>query len=459
MAAALLLAAAAARGGEISGLPPHLVPTIDPDYRFFLGNDFLAPGTNDDFRTQQIISTARFGERWTAVLDHSMLTRADAIGGPPARIDLMSLSLGFDLLREYDENRSRSLTLGAGARAVGNFEGARVQNGFHALIGSGISFLPYADTRTTDATLWLLAERHALPWPSTDHGSFAGWRAGYWLRAGALATGDGQLDAVAGLYAVASRPGLDLWLGVRRDWRDGYDADIVQIETSAEESKAAVAWGLRWGSLVVETVHRLDSFASYGQVSFVSSNNTRGEPSSRNSRADLQFGLNVPQMTFQLASRWHTRLLTETGSDWRESVLIDLRGGRPQLGRDVRRFVETAQLALGLEWSRSVACFPEWLRVYFSAAAGWRSEQLVGRGRLSGVRSEAVGRAVLQADAGLEIDATRIRDNWRHRLRIGVTGWRPASTATLSDQGVAATLHEPGASISVVWVLGFHHGR
>ena len=72
-----LFATAASLAGEISGLPSHVPPTVRPDYLYFLGNDFAASGTSDDFRTEQMMVAGRFGDSWLAVLDHSILTRDD----------------------------------------------------------------------------------------------------------------------------------------------------------------------------------------------------------------------------------------------------------------------------------------------------------------------------------------------------------------------------------------------
>jgi len=80
--------------GEISGLPAHLVPTVRPDYSFFLGNDFAAVGTSDDYRTEQMIVSARIRESWIAVLDHSVMTREDLAETERGRIDTMTLALG-----------------------------------------------------------------------------------------------------------------------------------------------------------------------------------------------------------------------------------------------------------------------------------------------------------------------------------------------------------------------------
>ena len=443
-------------GGEPSGLPPHLPPTTQPDYTFFLGNDFLAPGTNDDFRTQQIIASARIRNRWLAVIDQSILTRADAVSGPPARIDLMTLSLGYEWLRHETADGLTTLAAGTGVRGVGNYEGSRIQNGFHTLIETGTSFLPYATTRKSGATAWLLAEHHRILRRAPGAGLWSGWDTGYWLRAGALTTTDSQFDGVAGAFLVATRPGFDAWLGLRRDWREGYSADFVQAETAQEERKTALVYGVRLGSFVLETVQRFGSHASYGQVSFVSSMATRKQQTERDADADLQLGLHIPHMLLQLKGRWHRPLFLDAGSAWRESFVVDLRAGQPQLGRDVTRFVETAQLTAGLEWSRQLVADPDWLRFYVGAAAGYRNEKLVGRGDLDGVRSARFGRAVLTADVGIEVDAARIRNNWRHRLRFGLTGWLPAESVTVTAGGLASELLEPGASIVAAWTFNYY---
>ncbi len=64
-----------ALAGEIPGLPAGLPPFIERDLELNFGNDFLGRGAStDDFRTQQTILMARFGERWMALVDHSILT-------------------------------------------------------------------------------------------------------------------------------------------------------------------------------------------------------------------------------------------------------------------------------------------------------------------------------------------------------------------------------------------------
>ena len=447
---------ATANAGDISGLPPQLPPTVRPDYQFFLGNDFLVPGTNDDFRTQQLVTMARFNDRWLATLDISIFTNNNPLAAPPERIDTMSLSLGYDFVQNITATERTIVTAGVGVRGVGNFEGGRIQNGFHRLVASDLSPLPYSMTRRSDATIWSLAEHYRLIRDATRSGLFEGWKLGYWLRGGALVTADGQVDAVAGLYAVASRSHYDIWLGLRHDWRSGYNTDAVLHEAADQEQDIAVAWGVRFGSVVLESVYRLDSLASYGQLSFISTAETRKDRRSPDSKADLQFGLHLPHVLFQVAARYHYNLLIPETSVWRESYLVDVRTGQPQYGSDVTRFVETYQATLGIEWSRPVSQRSDWLRFYANISAGWRSEKLLEEESPLGEESTTVDRGVLVAGLGIEIFATPLGNHWQHSLRFGATGWKPSSSATVTVGATLLTIHQAGAAIVAAWTIDYH---
>jgi hypothetical protein len=390
------------------------------------------------------------------LLDHSIFTREDIAAAERGRIDTMTLSLGYEFFSVVTAAQQTSLLAGFAIRAVGNYEGERIQNGFHRLIESDTEAIPYTGTKQTDPAAWVLAQQHRRLLAATGDGFLNGWDIGYWARAGALATTDGQLDGVAGLYAVASRSRWDVWLGLRRDWRSGYDADFVLRDAAAEEDAAAVAFGVRFGALVLETVQRIDSSASYGQLSFVSSPQTRGVATPGPVRADLQFTLHMPQVTFQIAGRWYRRLFTADDSPWAEAILAEIRGGQPQLGRNPALFVDTSQVSLGMEWSRAITRQADWLRFYTSAGMGWRREQLLGREELLGEDSESVDRAVLLAETGLEFDAARLSRRSRFRLRLGVAGWRPTSDAVVDVGGTAATIQDSGASIVLGWVFAIH---
>ena len=451
---AVFLFAGNVSAGEVSGLPHNLAPTTRPDYSYFLGNDFAAIGTSDDFRTGQMAITGRFGDSWVAVLDHSIFTRQDEPNDRRGRIDTMTASLGFELLGTDEPDRYTSIVAGGALRGIGNFEGERIQNGVHRLIESDTERIPYTGTSQTDPAAWFLGEHFRETRSATGEGFFDSWDLGYWARLGAIATLDGQFDAMAGLYAVAKRRQVDLWLGVRRDWRSGYDDDFVLRDAAHEEAKFAVAFGARFGALVIETVQRIDSSASYGQLSFISSPDTRGTSASgKPARFDIQAALHVPHINFQLASRWHRQLFIADTSAWNEALLAEIRGGQPQFGSDPTLFVETAQVTLGMEWSRGV--FDHWLRFYANAGLGWRSERLLLRDEDARGESEKVNRGVGVAEAGLEFAAAPLGERMEFKLRLGITTWLPFGDAAVEIGDTSETIQEPGASLSLGWVFAY----
>lgn len=442
--------------GEVSGLPHHLAPTTRPDYSYFLGNDFAASGTSDDFRTGQMAITGRFGESWVAVVDHSIFTRQDELNDRRGRVDTLTASLGFEIVGSDTPDHRTSLVVGAALRAIGNFEGERIQNGVHRLIESDTERIPYTGTEQTDLAAWFLGEHYRVLSSATGDGFFDSWDLGYWARLGGIATFDGQLDAVAGLYAVAGRRQVNLWLGFRRDWRTGYDVDFVLRDAGHEEAKLAVAFGARFGALVIETVQRFDSSASFGQLSFISSPETRrNSAQARPAHFDIQAALQVPHINFQLASRWHRRLFTNESSTWDEALFAEIRGGQPQFGSDPTLFVDTGQLTLGLEWSRRIVDHAEWLRFYSNAGLGWRSEQLLLRDEGARDESERIDRGVVVAEAGLEFAAAPLGERVDFKLRLGATAWLPIDDAVVAIGDTSETIQDSGASLTLGWVFTY----
>lgn len=77
--------------GDVAGLRPSLPPFLDRDFEVSFSNDVLGRGGSvDDFRTQQFVFAADFAERWTAVMDHSVLTLSDP--NTAGRIEQLSVS-------------------------------------------------------------------------------------------------------------------------------------------------------------------------------------------------------------------------------------------------------------------------------------------------------------------------------------------------------------------------------
>lgn len=239
--------------GEIPGLTPQIPPFIERDLEVVFSNDFLGRGGSiDDFRTQQIVIAAKLSDTWIAILDHSILTLGSSL--TPGRVDQLSASLGYQIINKVNDHSASKVNAGVGVRSAGDFAGERMQNGFHRLIGSDIEVLPYTDTDSTDVTAWFDVDHYR------DFHYSGSWRTGYWVRASSLLTSGGHWDGSAGLFGVASRPSLDIWLGLRRDWRTGYDSAIFR-ETAEAESDTAIVLGIRFGALVLETVQQINNDA------------------------------------------------------------------------------------------------------------------------------------------------------------------------------------------------------
>jgi hypothetical protein len=434
--------------GEIAGLRSQLVPTTDPGFSLNFSNDFLGRGGSvDDFRTAQIIISARFGERWFALLDHSTLTLEESqLNG---RIDQLSGSLGYRFVdRETATNVSR-VAAGSGFRAAGDYSGEPMQNGFHRIVGSELSSLPYADSNGVDLTIWVDADHYNEFHTSAGEGFFGGWRSGYWIRASSLLTSDMQLDSALGAYLVTSRNSIDLWMGVRRDWRSGYDQDLVQIATAAAEDDIAFVFGLRWGALVLETVQQLNNDASYGQLKLVADGRQPYSALDDVSRVNIEFGFLLPDVQIQLAGKIRSALFTKPESAWRESVVLDTRFGEPQYEDNSSLYVETRQVTIGMEWERPLSGTSNWVSVYGGLGAGWRSEKLLGDGLLVGQESETAGKATATIGTGLRFNAADLGGGWRYRLQLGLSSWIPVSSSDVQFAGETVKIHKTGLGISL----------
>jgi hypothetical protein len=318
-----------------------------------------------------------------------------------------------------------------------------MQNGFHRLIGSNIDSLSYVDTSTTDATGWFEAQRYR------QLHTFDNWTTGYWLRAGSLLTTDGQWDSTAGAFAVAKRNSIDVWLGVRHDWRSGYDADNVQVETARAEDDTAVVIGVRFGALMLETVQQLNNDASYGQLSLVSSGFRSTNTHVDIPRVGLELNFLVPDVHVQLVGRLRTSWFTRKDSMWRESTLLDIRYGEPQYKSDDSLFIRSQQVTAGMEWERPLTKGTNWLSFYGSIGAGWRGEQLHRSTTMADEQSETVGSAVVTAATGLRFFAAMLGQRWNYRIQLGLSAWAPLDDASVQLGGEQFSLQEPAIGIAL----------
>jgi hypothetical protein len=429
-----------ASAGEIAGAPPALLPTIDRDFSYNFSNDFFGRGGSvDDYRTQQFIISAKLSDKWSAFLDHSILTLTET--PTSARVDQLSASIGYSLVDSVLESGSDQLTIGGGLRSAGDFSGERMQNGFHRLIGSKIDSLSYVDTADTAVTAWVDGARYR------DFAKIGRWSVAYWLRATALGTSSGEWDSSISALAVVSRSWMDLWLGLRHDWRSGYDADIVRIETAAAEEDTAVVFGIRFGAFMFETVQQFHNDASYGQIVLVSSGVRAENKYVEAPKIGVDFGFVLPDVEIKLAGKMRSNILVTETSRWRESAFLDVRYGQPQFENDDSLFVEVFQIGAGLEYELPVAPGVNWLSYYVSLGAGWRDEQLNRETGGMSEKSDSVGRAVVTGDVGLRFFAASMGNSWNYRLQLGVSATAPLANKDVQIGIEKFTLQKPSLGI------------
>jgi hypothetical protein len=443
-----LAAPATGVAGEIAGLPANTPPFVDRPLEFAFSNDLLGRGGSvDDFRTQQFIITADLGERWEFTIDHSILTLVDA--DEPGRTDQLSATFGYRLFDTGSELSVNRLTAGIGVRGFGDFGGERMQNGSHQLVQSSVEVVPYTDLSRTDATVWADAQRFAL-----FRGDFEAdeWRFGYWLRGSALWASDGQLDAALGAYGTAGKGAVDLWVGLRHDWRSGYEAPVL-VETALAEEDLAAVFGLRWGPIVFETVQQFDNKASYGQIRLVAAGFGEERRDAAGSRFALDAGITVPDVLLNVTGRWSADWLNRGSRRWNRSLFVTAGYGEPQHDNDPMIYRRTVQAGAGIEWERALSD-DGWASIYTSVGAGWRQERIFGDDERAGEESGTTSGGALLASLGWRFNSGELFADLHYRIQLGLSAWVPFSDTQVDMSGESFRVQEPSYAVTLGLTLG-----
>ena len=441
---------ASAVAGEIAGLPANTPPTIDRPIEFAFSNDLLGRGGSvDDFRTQQFIISAEVGERWALTVDHSILTLVDA--DEPGRTDQLSAALGYRLFDTRNDRRINRLTAGLGMRGYGDFGGEKIQNGSHQLVRNSVELVPYTDLNRTDATAWFDVQRFAL-----FKGEFAtdNWRYGYWLRGSALWASDGQLDSALGVYLTAGRRSLDMWIGLRQDWRSGYEEPVL-VETAFVEEDLAAVIGLRWGPIIFETVQQIDNKASYGQIRLVAAGFGEGRARAEESRFALDASITIPDVVLNVTARHRSDWLNRGDSAWQRSLFVMAGYGEPQHDDDPTIYRRMQQFGAGVEWEKPLGAHDGWLSVYSSLGAGWRQERVFAyENQRVREQSDSVSRGAVLAGLGLRFASGELISRLNFRIQLGLSAWIPFSDAQLDMEGETFRVQQPMAAVTLGLTLG-----
>ena len=443
--------------GDIPGVPIVQPPAVHQDFQIQLSNDFFTLFSNaDDFRTQQITLSAYVSANWLFVLDQSLLTvrgpqhdDPDPLGAE-GRLDQLSASLAYRPYQYKDDDNIDQILLGAGLRSYGNFDGARIQNGVHRMLNNGLVDLPYVQTERTDAVVWLRGSRqYYFSYPHQQE-SLSNWQFGYWLDATGLQTSDGQFDATLGGYGLIKYRDVDVWYGLRGDWREGYDRDLVQRAVAEHESGASLVMGFAYGPLSLETIEGIgDNQNSFGRLVLSAHNDLTLTPNLAGPTLTYQFGLLSPEVAIQNQLRWSPE---QQHNIARYSWVLDHRYGTQAITDDVSQFKISSQFVFGMETAFGGQAKQDWLQPYVMLGAGYRSEYLEGQGTLADQESEKVSSAVLVADTGVRLHLAGKDNDWRLQFQLGLTGWLPLTDKQVSFNGETATVLRADMS----WVTGMN---
>jgi hypothetical protein len=441
--------------GEIPGVPPPRLPSLEPVAELYNSNDNLGRGKHvDDFRTQQFGVALVLDDRWLFAADHSILTFDKyANENPDGRLDQVSASLGYRLFRRRGENRQTNLDIGAGFRSTDNFGGSRIQNGFHQLASDRIVESPYVDSDRTDLAGWIRGDQAGpLPWGNDQDSP---WRWGYWLNGATAATSDGQTDGTGAANLTLNNGRFDAWLGLRGDWRSGYDQDQVQSATADNEEGGYINVGVRYGPILVETVQGFDDDKAFGRVSIFSG--MGGDVSKRGyiDGRGVTVAITVPRTQVVAQGRIPVcRVFTcDWGSRWR--LMADGRYGKPSEGTSPDVYLEIVQLGLGLELEDRPGFMPRWLAAYGSVGAGWRREEVFGELDLSNAPETSESSARVMGEAGIRAALQPADQAWRLRVQVGLSGWLPFDSKRVDFADGRQRLLKPDASLLVGGVLDF----
>ena len=425
------------RAGDITGAPAVLPPQLLGNFSFLWSNDFFGSGgVSDDYRTQQLGLQIKLKPKWGLIFDHSILTTSEdnaVLPGVSGRLDQISLSLMYDIyLQEVEENYLAEIKAGVGFRSYGNFGGSRMQNGFHRLINSSGDNYPYVDTKNTTAIAWVMGNYQRLYQLQPLIGSDTGWRAGYWLNATTLASADGEWDAALAANAVIRNQAVAIWLGLREDWRENYDADFVQKATAESETGTSLTLGLSMGPVLFETAQGFGDKTSYGRFIFTSVENqysTMG--ASRGNSNAISLNLLTPDIEVALQYRRALSYRPEAVGAPIMWFLFGVRYGKPSFRDSFDVYNQTQQAAVGLELEWRKHRNHEWVWPYVNLQAGQRTEQLrASTGALAGEESEQVSSPVIEAGTGLRFTLYPSR-SWQLLFQLGLVGYYPTASKTV----------------------------
>jgi hypothetical protein len=142
--------------------------------------------------------------------------------------------------------------------------------------------------------------------------------------------------------------------------------------------------------------------------------------------------------------RWSSCRILRCSDEWRRTVLVDVRFGKPQFRGKTEWYAATRQVSAALELERAPVPGHDWFALFGALGGGWRAERLEGEGDDAGaLRSDPVERGGVVGELGLRLGTSAANRSLSLMLQIGLSGWLPVSGGTVEFAGGIERLQRP----------------
>ncbi len=406
----------------------------------------------DDFRSNAFVAGCRV-RSLLACVDYANLTDKRGLGGRPARVDVLTATLGGVYDRRA-ESWSAELAAGAGGRRSGDIGGARLQNGWHAALGLPRVELPY-ERSDDEGVAYLRGEwlGHAALTPLPGE-------AGIEFSVGAMAGTGGELEGAAGAKSLWLGEDGVAWFGVTLRFAAGDQPSPTARVVADHETGWWLDAGFSLGPCAIGAGVEPRTRSASGSLSAL----IPLEPMTRHAPVSTvvgEFGATVTAYGLVSQVRWSAAHLERVLGAWmgrRASWVIDYRYGRvPGFAQDDTS-LRFRQLGAGLD----VAAWPDplgardsrWLpRPFAAVLVGWRQERLQHEGPSSAWEEDSAQRAVLCGSLGVRVAMSDGDGGETYGASASIDAWRPLGMATArSSTGGQLDFQRGGVGASLRFV-------
>ena len=463
----VLLLATQHLSAAVYGLPAPPTPAPTPQFWFGFSDDFLGMAVlnSDDYRTANISAGGRY-DAWRFAVDASMLTNRGRDGTTPSRSDELTYSLGYAVIDDEREGRLRSLlTLGVGGRTYGNLGGETVQNRTHEKFGYPTVHIPYDPENGTEAFAFYHGRLTMVPpWDYQGSGPFGRWA--FQLDSGGLASTGEELQLYGGANLVSVGTDSLAWIGARYQWNGGHHPTVTSDIVAEKESGwwGVVGISRTPGVLITASINPSRETVA-GTLGFTVDTTAGLNHAAGGHRVDEALKLFPGSGSFGVDVRWQPEWLADHSLSPRDVLVFNYDFGAVAEKTDWENcYIGFDQVVMG--WGPTWDIPPPASRLVWVMSAyvagGVRLERIHvedGTPRFADGGVHATG--VVQGELGTRFGYrfTDRGDSWFDSLRLGVgiDGWLPFNSVTVSNGNDVDHYLVPGysvhvtAGVTVIW--------